>query len=105
MTENWLRHVYDTLCRISEAPVNVKCRIETYVKTNEKTLGPATDQGNDARLLTTEEVAFWLQIAPKTLRNWRSTGTGPPALKLYNAVRYDRATVQAWASETSKAAG
>ena len=69
-----------------------------------KTLGPATDQGNAVQLLTTEEVAFWLQVAPKTLRNWRSAGIGPTALKLHSVVRYDRAAVEAWIGKTSKAA-
>ena len=74
------------------------------MQTSRKTLGPATDQGNAARLMTTEEVAVWLQVAPKTLRNWRSAGIGPTALKLHSVVRYDRAVVEAWIDETSKAA-
>lgn len=74
------------------------------MQTGRKTLGPATDQGNAMRLMTTEEVAVWLQVAPKTLRNWRSAGIGPVALKLHSVVRYDRAVVEAWIGETSKAA-
>lgn len=69
-----------------------------------KTLGPAADQGNARQLLTTGEVALWLQVAPKTLRNWRSAGIGPEALKLHSSVRYDRAAVEAWIRQTSKAA-
>lgn len=74
------------------------------MQTSKKTLGPATDQGNAVQLMTTEEVAVWLQVAPKTLRNWRSAGLGPTALKLHSVVRYDRAAVEAWISMTSKAA-
>jgi hypothetical protein len=74
------------------------------MQTSRKTLGPATDQGNAVQLLTTEEVAVWLQVAPKTLRNWRSAGIGPTALKLRSVVRYDRAAVEAWIGKTSKAA-
>ncbi|MET1154254.1 helix-turn-helix domain-containing protein [Arthrobacter sp.] len=66
------------------------------MQTGRKTLGPATDQGNAVQLMTTEEVAVWLQVAPKTLRNSRSAGIGPTALKLYSVVRYDRAAVEAW---------
>ncbi|MDJ0354475.1 helix-turn-helix domain-containing protein [Pseudarthrobacter sp. PH31-O2] len=69
-----------------------------------KPLAPVTDQGKPVQFMTTEEVAVWLQIAQKTLRNWRSAGLGPPTVKLYSAVRYDRAVVEAWIEETSKAA-
>jgi predicted DNA-binding transcriptional regulator AlpA len=79
-------------------------RIEDHMQTGRKTPGPATDQGNAVQLMTTEEVAVWLQVAPKTLRNWRSAGIGPRALKLHSVVRYDRAVVEAWIDETSKAA-
>ncbi|MGO4650732.1 helix-turn-helix domain-containing protein [Arthrobacter sp. 2RAF22] len=74
------------------------------MQTSKKTLGPATDQGNAVQLMTTEEVAVWLQVAPKTLRNWRSAGLGPTALKLHSVVRYDRVAVETWISMTSKAA-
>jgi hypothetical protein len=74
------------------------------MQTSKKTLTPATDQGTAAPLLTTEEVASWLRVAPKTLRNWRSDGIGPVALKLHGVVRYDRAAVESWISATSKAA-
>ncbi|MGK3954562.1 helix-turn-helix transcriptional regulator [Arthrobacter sp. R4] len=74
------------------------------MQTSRKTLGPAPDQGNAPQLLTTGEVALWLQVAPKTLRNWRSAGIGPTALKLHSVVRYDRAAVEAWIGKTSKAA-
>ncbi|UUL76330.1 hypothetical protein NG819_21165 [Pseudarthrobacter sp. Fe7] len=43
-------------------------------------------------------------MAPKTLRNWRSAGIGPTALKLHSVVRYDPAAVEAWIGNTSKAA-
>ncbi|MFE4197635.1 helix-turn-helix domain-containing protein [Paenarthrobacter sp. NPDC056912] len=74
------------------------------MQTSRKTLGPATDQGNAVHLMTTAEVAVWLQVAPKTLRNWRSAGLGPTAPTLHGVVRYDRAAVVAWIGENSKAA-
>jgi hypothetical protein len=35
------------------------------MQTSRKTLGPATDQGIEMAFLTTGEVAFWLQVAPR----------------------------------------
>lgn len=55
------------------------------------------------QLLTTDELTVWLQVAPKTLRNWRSAGLGPHALRLHSVVPYDRATVEAWISQTPQA--
>jgi predicted DNA-binding transcriptional regulator AlpA len=37
--------------------------------------------GNGERLLTTEEVAEILQLAPESLGRWRSTGEGPRFVK------------------------
>ncbi|MEO3932062.1 helix-turn-helix domain-containing protein [Micrococcaceae bacterium Sec7.4] len=74
------------------------------MQTSRKPLAPVTDQGKPVQYMTTEEVAVWLQIAQKTLRNWKSAGIGPPTVKLFSAVRYDRAVVEAWIDDTSKAA-
>jgi predicted DNA-binding transcriptional regulator AlpA len=104
MCKNRALHAYDTLTKIFAASRRGLGRIEINVQTSRKTLGPATDQGNAVQLLTTDEVAGWLQVAPKTLRNWRSAGIGPTALKLHSVVRYDRAAVEAWIGNTSKAA-
>ena len=38
-----------------------------------------------------------LGLSPKTLRNWRSRGEGPPYLLLGSSVRYATASVDAWA--------
>ncbi|AMM31680.1 hypothetical protein SA2016_0995 [Sinomonas atrocyanea] len=54
--------------------------------------------------LTTEQVATWLQIAPKTVWNRRSPGLGPPALKTYGHVRYARANVEARIASTAEVA-
>lgn len=103
MFANLALHAYDTLTkRWAMARRRSGCIGET-MQISRKTLGPATDQGNAVQLLTTEEVAVWLQVAPKTLRNWRSAGIGPTALKLHGVVRYDRYAVEAWIGETSKA--
>ena len=104
MSEKRPLHAYDTLSARRVKARQQTRRIEAGMKTSGKTLGPATDQGNVVQLLTTEEVAVWLQVAPKTLRNWRSGGIGPTALKLHSVVRYDRAAVEAWIGKTSKTA-
>ena len=48
-------------------------------------------------MLTTEEAAAELGLAPKTLRNWRTTGRGPVATKLGGAVRYRQSAVERFA--------
>ncbi len=37
-----------------------------------------------------------LKITVKTLQAWRSTGGGPPFVKLGRAVRYNEADVRVW---------
>jgi hypothetical protein len=104
MPEKWPLHAYDTRSARWVMARQRSARIEEGMKTSRKTLGLAADQGNAVQFMTTEEVAVWLQVAPKTLRNWRSAGIGPRALKLHSVVRYDRDVVEAWIGETSKAA-
>ncbi len=48
-------------------------------------------------LLTTEQAAKLLQLAPRTLRRWRSESKGPPYVRLgARRVRYRRAALEAW---------
>jgi len=47
-------------------------------------------------LMTVEEAAAYLRIAPKTLFNWRVRSEGPPALKVGGRVRYRRADLDEW---------
>jgi predicted DNA-binding transcriptional regulator AlpA len=48
-------------------------------------------------LMTTNEAAERLRLAPKTLRNWRNLGEGPKSIVLPNgSVRYRVADVDAW---------
>ena len=67
-------------------------------------LESSVDQGMPEQYLTTDQVAAWLQIAPKTLRNWRSSGQGPPAIKIYGHVRYGRAVVEGWIASRAEVA-
>lgn len=40
------------------------------------------------QLLTTEQAAQALGLAPKTLRNWASAGQGPAVIRIGGRVRY-----------------
>ena len=50
-------------------------------------------------LLTNEEAAAMIRIAPLTLKTWRRQGKGPQPWYLNGAVRYKRADVEAWLEE------
>jgi excisionase family DNA binding protein len=56
------------------------------------------------RLLTTDEVAEWLQMSPDTVRQWRADRTGPRGYRIGRHVRYRREDVEAWLEERSDAA-
>ena len=47
-------------------------------------------------LLTPNQAAEVLQMAPGTLLNWRVRRQGPPFIKVGASVRYDRADLDAW---------
>lgn len=59
-------------------------------------------------LLRPEEFADMIGLSPRTLANWRSTGKGPPYLKIgveppeghqdRRKVRYQRAVAERWAT-------
>ena len=51
----------------------------------------------EKRLLTTEELAHYLGISPKTVRNWRSLGKIPEdAIVPLAGVRYDKEAIDEW---------
>lgn len=51
----------------------------------------------DDRLLTTDEVAAFLDVAPATVKDWRARRLpGPRFVKVGNAVRYRPSDVAAW---------
>lgn len=78
--------------------------------TLQPTVSPAPPSAaplNPADLLSDREVADLLNIAVKTVQNWRWKGEGPRTIKLgKRAVRYRRADVEAFieAGLTGKAA-
>ena len=47
-------------------------------------------------LLDTDSVARYAGLSPVTLRKWRMTGAGPKFCRLGRAVRYRKATVDAF---------
>lgn len=49
------------------------------------------------------EVAQWIRQNPRTLRLWRSLGTGPKWAKLGRRIVYRRSDVQAWIDEQFEA--
>jgi uncharacterized protein YjcR len=46
--------------------------------------------------LNSKEVAELLGVPVHTVRAWRSRKQGPPCYRMYQAIRYDRAEVEAW---------
>ncbi|WP_369370754.1 helix-turn-helix transcriptional regulator [Promicromonospora sp. Populi] len=53
-------------------------------------------------LLTTDEVAAWLKVAPSTVCRWRMKGKGPRVHWLSSSLpRYDRKDVTAWLKQVA----
>lgn len=50
-------------------------------------------------LLTPDEVATELKLAPQTLANLRHKGGGPPFVKVGRTVRYPRAALAEWLAD------
>ena len=55
-------------------------------------------------LLTVEEAANYLRIAPGTLYNWRHAGRGPKATNVGRSLRYRRTDLEKWLESLSSAA-
>lgn len=51
---------------------------------------------DDDEYLTTVEAAKIIKFDWKTLRRWRSEGTGPVYFKINNTVRYRRSEIDKW---------
>ena len=65
-----------------------------------------TSQVDQEQLLSTQEVAGWLNVAEKTLRNWRTEGSGPVYRKTGGKVSYQASDIRTWPKEHSyKATG
>jgi len=53
--------------------------------------------------MTTTEAAQHLRLSPSTLAKYRVHGSGPQFLKLGKKVVYEKADLDAWATERSRA--
>jgi predicted DNA-binding transcriptional regulator AlpA len=56
-------------------------------------------------LWSTVEVAECLALSPRTVRRWRSKGTGPGWFRVGRVVRYDPAEVYRWLDEECEWSG
>jgi excisionase family DNA binding protein len=56
-------------------------------------------------LLDTEQAAEYLRVGPQTIRNWRTKGRGPEALKVGSLVRYRRSDLDRWLDEECRERG
>ncbi len=54
------------------------------------------------RLLLTDEAAAWLQVAPRTLEDWRTAGAGPRFVKIGRLVRYRVSDLQEWVAARTR---
>jgi excisionase family DNA binding protein len=51
----------------------------------------------ERKLMTTEEVARFLQVSPETVRKWRYQNAGPRSIRVsYRNVRYEKEEVERW---------
>jgi predicted DNA-binding transcriptional regulator AlpA len=72
-----------------------------YISKGSASPGPSSQPGLLQRdgLITTTELAEFLSLPAKTLRDWRYTGVGPRALRIGRHVRYEPAEVRRWLVE------
>ena len=62
------------------------------------------DTQSPARAIDTEnEAACYLKMSPRTLQAWRQRGEGPRYFKVGRSVRYDRAELDRWLAERTRA--
>jgi excisionase family DNA binding protein len=50
-------------------------------------------------LLTTAQVAEYLQVPVATVHRWRYFGTGPPAIKVGRHLRFEPSDLRDWIDE------
>lgn len=53
----------------------------------------------DLDLMPARELAEYLGVTVRTLRNWRRKGEGPAFIRIGEAIHYKRSTVAAWLKE------
>ncbi|ACZ30598.1 phage transcriptional regulator, AlpA [Xylanimonas cellulosilytica DSM 15894] len=55
-----------------------------------------TPRGGLEPLLSIEDLSEYIGVPMKTIKDWRTKGEGPAAIKIGNHVRYDVRDVRAW---------
>jgi DNA-binding transcriptional regulator YiaG len=55
-----------------------------------------TQERRQREWLNSQQVADLLGISVHTVRAWRAHRQGPPCYRMFQAIRYDRAEVEAW---------
>lgn len=59
-----------------------------------------------APLMTTEQLASYLQVSPRTIEDWRLHGVGPSYVRVGKRIRYRPAAIEEWlVQEESRNAG
>jgi excisionase family DNA binding protein len=53
-------------------------------------------------LLTTADLAAYLNVPVETVRAWRARGTGPPGFRMGRGMRYRRSKVDAWIEQLER---
>ncbi len=83
-----LREAAGILHELSEVPLADArdSRLMSHVETTSKR----------PRLMSIQDLAERLQLAPRTVRRMRAQGQLPPAIDLHSALRWDEATIDAW---------
>lgn len=54
------------------------------------------------RLMTSKEVAEFLQVPVSTIHQWRYRNTGPKGFRVGKHVRFKRSDVEAWIEELAE---
>ncbi|EHS1183811.1 helix-turn-helix domain-containing protein [Vibrio vulnificus] len=60
-----------------------------------------TELQQKKKLLTSDQVADWLDLSPNTISQWRYLRRGPRFLKIGKNVRYAEEDVKAWLEQHS----
>jgi excisionase family DNA binding protein len=54
-------------------------------------------------LFTTEELAEFLGLSPRTLKDWRNQGKGPKSVRIgHKTIRYRKEDVDSWIKRQKK---
>jgi excisionase family DNA binding protein len=60
---------------------------------------PGPPRGHDDRLLSVEELAYYLEVPVKTIYTWRHRNTGPKGFRVGKHLRFRWGDVQTWVAQ------